>query len=886
MSRFPSFLFQLVPSDGALMYSPRVIAAMSIVAALFATGCKDSSPISHAPTHLIVVSGANQSGDVATALTQPLVVQALDGANKSVAGVPVTWTVTGGGTVAPATTTTDKDGKATVTWTLSTNAGVQVVTATSTQLATGSSVSFVADNGATITGTVTSTGALPFGASFSRSASRFSRLATQRTATHRPSRNRIVVGFKDGALGLASAGSLAYRSMSTARQAQARLQTSVSALMTTHRVSRPEISPAMLAARLRVDDTLQIDAVMESLRAEPNVAWVERDEIVSIRDGAPRPMAVQSFPGLDRVAPPVSGSVIAKFPSDPIFWEQYWPSNMIDLPRAWTITTGSPNVLVASIDMGVRFDHPDIGPNLTNDGYDFVSVNSFGPDPETMCDGTTFTTADGDGDGPDADPTDPDDIEFDDIDGCWDHNTLGDHGLWTAGIIGAVGNDGIGGTGVNWTVKIRPIRVLDITGSGTNFDIAQGVLYAAGLPAPGAGGAMVQAPTAAQIINMSLGGSFPSTTLRNAVNAAIAAGSLIIASAGNDGLDLPSYPAAFPGVMAVSSVGQDGGLATYSNGGTFVSVAAPGGDFRFDDNGGGGVLGPGWNFSTGAPNHLFGYGTSASAPYVTGVAALLLAQTPTLTAAQIRQRIEQFATRPAGVTRSDVFGWGIVNAYNSLTQTNGPPRQTLVRLVDATTGAARTAIPTTAGGNFAFSRVPAGSYYVQAGEDESGDGVMGSPGRRFTWAGGFGAPTVFNVNANSQSTAIVLGIPSEVEPNDDVAHANMLSVGSYVTGNITTPDVRDVYRVTVVTAGTHTFETSGLVGSCGLGIELDTFLSLSNSTGTSIGTNDNFSSATGRFCSRIQANLQPGIYYITVTGTSANNLANHGRYRLEFRAGT
>ena len=65
--------------------------------------------------------------------------------------------------------------------------------------------------------------------------------------------------------------------------------------------------------------------------------------------------------------------------------------------------------------------------------------------PETFCDGTTFTSTDGDGDGPDPDPTDPDDIEFDDFFGCWDHNTLGDHGLWTAGIIGAVGNDGVGG---------------------------------------------------------------------------------------------------------------------------------------------------------------------------------------------------------------------------------------------------------------------------------------------------------------------------------------------------------------------------------------------------------------------------------------------------------
>src|SRR5262249_25061302 len=129
------------------------------------------------------------------------------------------------------------------------------------------------------------------------------------------------------------------------------------------------------------------------------------------------------------------------------------------------------------------------------------------------------------------------------------------------------------------------------------------------------------------------------------------------------------------------------------------------------------------------------------------------------------------------------------------------------------------------------------------------------------------------------------GTPTEVEPNDDVAHANMLTVGSYVTGNITTPDVRDMYSINISTAGTYTFETSGLVGSCGEGIELDTVLSLTSSTGSVIGTNNDFTSATGRFCSRVRATLTPGIYYVSVTGTSANGQASRGRYRLEARAG-
>jgi hypothetical protein len=428
--------------------------------------------------------------------------------------------------------------------------------------------------------------------------------------------------------------------------------------------------------------------------------------------------------------------------------------------------------------------------------------------------------------------------------------------------------------------------VLDITGSGSYFDIAQGVLYAAGLPAVGANNSTVQT-TRAPIINMSLGGGATLNVLANAVAAAVNAGSLIVASSGNDGVDdtFPSYPAAYPNVMAVAAVGMDGALTTYTNIGTYISVAAPGGDFRPDDNGGGGVLGPGWNFQTGQPNLAFGYGTSASAPFVSGIAALLLAQSPTLTAAQMRSRIEQYASRPPNALRSDNFGWGIVNAYNALTQTNGAPRSTIVQLVDATTGVAGRNTTVDANGNFVFTKVANGAYFVQAGEDESGDGVIGSVGRRFAVAGGIGKPTVVNVNNNTSAVALTLGLPMEVEPNDDVAHANVLNVGTYVVGNITTPDVRDVYSVSIPTQGTYTFETSGLVGSCGLGIELDTFLSLTNAAGASQGTNDNFASATGRFCSRIRTTLTPGIYYITVTGTGASFLSSHGRYRLEVRAG-
>lgn len=851
------------------------------------SACKDQAPIPHTPTHLLAVSGTNQSGDVSAPLAKPLVVEAFDAANRAVAGVPLTWTVIGGGTLSQTSTTTGSDGKSSVTWTLAPTAGVQVVSVTSTKLG-NASASFVATNGAMISGTVTSAVAGPyFGANLSRTPSRTARLAAPRSMTRHASVDRIVVGFKSGALGLAAAGSGAYRSMTVARTASSAIRDRVRALSTKLHLSHAQISPAILAARLRVDDTTQIAAVMSALQSDPNVAWVQRDQIVSIRDGAPKPVSTDFVPAVQ--SGPASGPIrlaSAVVPTDPGYFEQTWPANMVDLPRAWSVTTGSPTVIVASVDMGIRFDSPDVSGNLTNDGYDFVSQIGFGAT-QDVCDGTTFSTIDGDGDGPDPDPTDPDDLEFNPFLSCWDHAFLGDHGLWTASIIGSGANDGVGGAGVAWNVKIRPIRVLGITGEGTDFDIAQGVLYAAGLPAAGADSTIpVQAPSRAQIINMSLGGGSPDSTLAAAVAAAINAGSLVIASAGNDGLDFPVYPAAYPGVMAVGAVGMDGLLATYSNAGTFISVTAPGGDFRLDDNGGGGVYGAGWDFLDGQPVHLFGYGTSASAPYVSGVAALLLSKDPTLTATQLRSRIEQYASRTPGLGRSDTYGWGIVNAYNALTQGAGAQRQTLVRLVDATTGLTVKTAPVAASGNFALTQLQTGAYYLQAGDDEGGDGQIGVPGRRFSWAGGAGKPTVFNVNANAQTAAIALGVPTEVEPNDDIGHANFLSVGSYVIGTITPPDTRDVYSVQVYTPGTYTFETSGVVGSCGLGVELDTFIQVASSAGAPIGSNDNFQSPTGRFCSRVQAALTAGVYYVTVTFNPASPLATNGRYRLEVRAGT
>ena len=892
----------------------RIVLVAAVVSGAAVTGCKSdgstSTGIPTAPTHLALVSGSNQSGAVSTALSAPLVVQALDGANRPVAGVQVTWTVTDGGNVSTAAGTTDAAGLDSVTWTLGSAPAVQAATATSAAIS-GASVGFIASNGATIVGNVIST--VPpqgmFAFATSRLAAPRSRAVSLSVAApvrqgRRASRNRIVVGFRNDVLHVEAAGAASYRSMALARSTATLLQSRAATIMQQQPLAEAEVSPAMLAVRFRVTDSTKVDSVLAALAANPAVAWVTRDNVISAWSVTTRHATTPVLAprvGARGYAP---SSVATNLPNAGFLYAQYWAHNMVDLPRAWAITTGSAAVTVAVVDMGIRPTSPDIAANLTSDGYDFVSnipVTDFGyTSPQSIClpDGSgtvigSFTSFSEDN-GPNTDPTDPDDLFPDPAFNCWDRALVGDHGLWTAGIIGSTGTataNGTGFVGVNWNVKIRAIRVLDVSGSGQAWDVAQGILYAAGLPA-NAGGCVATAAngggcldstatatlvqtTRAPIINMSFAGS-DDPVLRSAVNAAANAGCLLVAAAGNgssDVADAPVYPAAYANVMAVTAVGPSGNIASYANDGLNISVAAPGGDFQLDDNhnGGGGVIGPGWDFVHGVPAIFDADGTSAAAPYVSGVAALLLAHTPGLSAATLQATIQQYATRAANAQRNDTYGWGIVDAYNALTQTAGPRRQTYVRLLDANTGATVAQTAATASGSFALTQLPAGSYVLQAGEDESGDATIGIPGRRFGWAGGVANPTVFTFAAGQpqvQSTAIAIGLPMGSEPNGTTAGANAVSVGGYVAGLLAIPNAQDVYKFNIATSGQYTLETSGIVGSCGLGIEMGTILTLQNSAGATLATNDaEFSaSLTGPFCSKISMTLAAGTYYAIIAG--------------------
>src|SRR5438309_5079863 len=369
--------------------------------------------------------------------------------------------------------------------------------------------------------------------------------------------NELLVRFRPSAVGAPPVGSLARASRAVAATVGSALRSRLAAYAAQGQVATTGVSPAVLTARLRVADPSRIEEVAALLRADPAVASVGRNGIVwaSGRPLAPAPAATTSA-------------------TDPLSPVQAWHYGMIDAPRAWDLTTGSVSVLVAVVDDGTRFDHPDIAANLTSDGYDFVSIGS----PYTLCTGGTVSNT-GDPDGYDSDPTDSVSYDYDFNSNCIiGKSALGNHGLHVAGTIGAVGNNGVGGTGVNWTVRIRPVRVLDVIGSGKYYDVEQGILYAAGLPADNGAGGTVQPTTGARVINLSLGGPSPDPALQDVLIAATNAGALVVAAAGNDASSSLSYPAAYAQALSVSAVGPDGRLASYSSYGPTVDIAALGGD--------------------------------------------------------------------------------------------------------------------------------------------------------------------------------------------------------------------------------------------------------------------------------------------------------------------
>ena len=320
--------------------------------------------------------------------------------------------------------------------------------------------------------------------------------------------------------------------------------------------------------RVRVDleAGATLDKVLAVYRSRPDVEYAELNPIISI----------------------------CATPNDPSYADQ-WALAKIHAAEAWDICRGSDGVIVAVIDTGVDYNHPDLQANMwTNEA-----------------EGKGLVGVDDDGNG-----------YVDDVHGFnfayGNNNPIDDHGHGTAvtGIIAAVGNNGANIAGICWTARIMPVKILSATGDGTAADAVPAIYYAVA--------------NGADIVSGSWGGADTSDALRDAIAYAHDQGVVIVAAAGNSGSAIPFYPAAYPDVISVAATESTDDRWYLSNYGDWVDIAAPGRDILSLR-----ALLPGQTARAGSNVRMSG--TSLAAPHVSGACALLLAANPFLRCEELQQ---------------------------------------------------------------------------------------------------------------------------------------------------------------------------------------------------------------------------------------------------------
>lgn len=385
------------------------------------------------------------------------------------------------------------------------------------------------------------------------------------------------------------------------------------------------------ASLVRTDrklDKAQTKRLINELMKDPNVRAVEVDRLYT-------PKLVPNDPGY----------------ADQ--WHYKDGPNGINAEPAWDLSTGE-GVVVAVLDTGITAHSELDGQQVP--GYDFI----------------IDTEVSVDGDGRDADPSDPGDWHSGECnifgipeDSSW-------HGTHVAGTVAAATNNGAGVAGVAFGAKVQPVRVLGKCG-GYESDIIDAVTWASG-------GSVTGVPdnaNPAEVINLSLGGSGACSVAEQAAyTAAAGRGTTVVVAAGNSGADAANYsPASCDDVITVSAVGPTG-LADYSNFGSVVDVAAPGGSgvVPAEDN----VLST-LNLGTQGPTtegYAWYAGTSMAAPHVAGIVALMqsAAETPK-TPAEIKKILENTAYAnggfPAGCDYDAPCGTGVVDARAAVAVANG-----------------------------------------------------------------------------------------------------------------------------------------------------------------------------------------------------------------------
>ncbi len=358
------------------------------------------------------------------------------------------------------------------------------------------------------------------------------------------------------------------------------------------------------------------------------VSWLGRQGIV---DYAEADGIAYTTGGNGAVGPALRPALI---PDDPFFSPYQWNffdqgmtsgsavSNFgVNGVTAWNTSSGS-NVIVAIVDTGIAYEN----------------FGGFTQAPDLV--GATFVSP------------------FNFVNNTTHANDDNGHGTHVAGTVRQSTNNALGVAGLAFGAQLMPVKVLNSAGSGSLTAIANGINWAAS--------------HGAKVISMSLGGSVGSTTLSNAVVNAWNAGCVLCAATGNTGRSGVSYPARYTNCIAVGATRFDGARAGYSTFGTGIDVVAPGGDVGVDQNGDGfgdGILQQ--TFATGSPTvfaYYFFQGTSMATPHVAAIAAMVIANRPAYTNAQVRSAIET-SCRDLGSSGYDTrFGNGLVNAAAALTR--------------------------------------------------------------------------------------------------------------------------------------------------------------------------------------------------------------------------
>ncbi|MCK5476075.1 MAG: S8 family serine peptidase [Candidatus Pacebacteria bacterium] len=346
--------------------------------------------------------------------------------------------------------------------------------------------------------------------------------------------------------------------------------------------------------------------VLERLNKDPRVEYAEPDYIYRTTETIPSDPSFSKLWGLHNTATDAD----------------------IDAPEAWDLQKGSKEIIVAVIDSGVDYNHPDLAANIwTNPGE--IADNGVDDDNNGFVDdyyGWDFYSNDNDPMGATS------------------------HGTHCAGTIGAVGNNGVGVVGVNWNVSIMSIKFMGTSG-GTTYGAINSINYAINM--------------GADIMSNSWGANLTSAGIENAISAANDAGILFVASAGNSGQDndnvvTPNYPSSskLDNVVAVAATDSNDNKASWSSyGATTVDLGAPGVSIYSTVMGGG--------YATYS-------GTSMACPHVAGAAALIKAHYPTMTSEGLKARLlggVDPIPSMAGITVSE----GRLNVFNSLSLDNVPP---------------------------------------------------------------------------------------------------------------------------------------------------------------------------------------------------------------------